>query len=334
MQINYKKTSARLMTLILASLLLAGCSKTTRPDDPDTKIVAPSDTKPTSDLDKNNTTKPETSVETDSPVTAAPPETTSSPETSGTTGATEDDTFPGFPETTLPADTIAPVTIATYRYQFVTSSATYYVDADYNLGISSGNNAPVFYSGKMTEIELSDGKYMSVYSPDLNVSLVINPDGAPINVITGRIVNPADGHIITYTSENEFRMLNKNFAYASDETFRGWNEREDGCLALFHGKGDIWISDGNQIIDKKTFDLIYYFADIYLLVRENDHLMMYNTNFEMLEDYGEISLSNKFHFDETVREGKKRNHFTFHFDKGTFRYDPPEEETENIAGNS
>lgn len=102
-------------------------------------------------------------------------------------------------------------------------------------------------------------------------------------------------------------MLNKNFAYASDETFRGWNEREDGCLALFHGKGDIWISDGNQIIDKKTFDLIYYFADIYLLVRENEHLMMYNTNFEVLEDYGEISLSNKFHFDETIREGKKRN---------------------------
>ena len=104
--------------------------------------------------------------------------------------------------------------------------------------------------------------------------------------------------------------------------------------AVSHSSTAKAISDGNQIIDKKTFDLIYYFADIYLLVRENDHLMMYNTNFEMLEDYGEISLSNKFHFDETVREGKKRNHFTFHFDEGTFRYDPPEEETENIAGNS
>ena len=322
MRINYKKTPARLMTLLLASLLLAGCTKTNDPDSPDTKIVAPTGSDTSSGLDKNYTSEPETSAETDSPVTVAPPETTSSPET---TGATGDDTFP-FPETTLPTDTIAPVTVATYRYQFVTSTATYYVDADYNLGISSGNAAPVFYSGKMTEIELSDGKYMSVYSPDLNVSLVINPDGAPLNIISGRVVSPSDGHLIAYTTDSEFRLLNRNFAYASDETFRGWNEREDGCLALFHGKGDIWISDGNQITDKKTFDLIYYFADIYLLVRENDHLMMYNTNFELLEDYGEISLSNKFHFDETVREGKKRNHFTFYFDEGTFRYEPPAEE--------
>ena len=324
-----KKLTAAIILMSLILTTAVGCSGKNNEQNP-TRVEAPTgqsqDTLPTP-KDTSSGTSAGTSADTDSPVTVSPDDTTLVTVPPINDDASTDETFPPPPETSsLPNDTVEPAKLG-YRSQFVTSGGTYFVDADYNFGVSTDGGTPKFYTGTVSKMKFCGADYTIVYSTDLNMSLFLDKDDNAVRLFDGRPVSPVDDKLIVYRTSDTFRVVNKKLAYASDTDWRGWNKRDDDCLALFKGKGDICIWDGESIIDEKTFDLIYYFADIYLLVREDGRIRLYNTNFELLADYAEAVQGEKFLFDQTIREGKKRDHFTFFFEKaGSFRYDPPAEE--------
>lgn len=319
-----KKTTAAIILMSLIITAFTGCSGAGKNENP-TRVDAPTSQSQDSDKPKN------TSADTDSDVTVSTDDSSdeSVPDTvieTPTSDLGSDETFPPPPETSsLPDDTVTPAKLG-YRSQFGTSDATYFVDADYNFGVSTDGGTPKFYKGTVSTLTFCGADYTIVYSSDLNMSLFLDKDDNAIRLFDGRPVSPVDDKLIVYRTSDTFRVVNKKLAYASDDDWRGWNKRDDGCLALFKGK-EIKIWDGESIIDERSFDLIYYFADIYLLVREDGRVRLYNTNFELLADYCEAIQGDKFLFDQTIREGKKRNHFTFFFEKaGSFRYDPPADE--------
>ncbi len=273
---------------------------TTKAEDHDTSDKSPVSSSPmTSDALS-------TSTPTSSSVSSAP--TSSSPVTGSSTSKV----------TTANKD-VTPAVPMSYRLEFKLDGGRYLLDADYNMSYVKDGDDPTFHKTVRTKF---DDKRTSVYCSDLNKSLLLDKDGKGISAVTGRLEMPYDNFLIAYKngSSADFRICDTSTGSTLiDTVYAGFNEREDGNVSLLRGKTQIDIFDGEKISDSRKYETVYYYVTTFVLVREDGQLRLYDTDFELLADFGKIERSNKMHFSETVFDGKGK--FEFFFDSGSFKYD-------------
>lgn len=302
------------LLLLIAALLtspLAGCSSGKPSDDTsgDTnRVVAPDDP----ETEKRPTTEKADDTSGGSEDTKPTPVTTSAPIS---------DTVESSPVTTdtTASKEVVPAVPMTYRLEYKVADGRYLLDADYNLAFVKDGEDPVFHKGVRTKF--IDGR-SSVFCSDLNRSLLLEKDGSAIGVVQGRLASPDEGYMISFVKSDSTDFVLCDYEtgeWLSDTVYRGYNKREDGCLSLLLGSREISVFDGSEIIENRKFEIVYYYATTYILVREDGFLRFYDTNFNLLMDYGEISAANRIHFSETKRDGDS---FEFFFDSGSYKYDP------------
>lgn len=332
--------------LILAALIaFPGCSfgnnpidtedqsRVEAPDDPDTQK------RPPLSSDSDEDTDEDSKVSTDSPETSKKTDTdTKKPvnddlDISGQETSKKADTTTAAEKTTTANKEVTPSVPMEYRLEYKVDNGRYLLDADYNLAYVKDGDDPVFHKSSRTKLL---DKRTSIYCSDLNKSLLLDEDGKAISVVSGRLEMPYDNFLIAYKSASsaDFRICDiSDGSILIDTLYSGFNEckisDEDEVpnVSLLLGTKQIHIFDGSEIIFSRQYEAIYYYVTTYALVRENGHLRLYDTDFELLADFGEITASNKMHFSETIFDGK--DSFEFFFDSGSFKYEPAPEDDDS-----
>ena len=69
-----------------------------------------------------------------------------------------------------------------------------------------------------------------------------------------------------------------------------------------NGKVDLYDLDGNQLL-KNKFDIIYDVVDGYVLVNQDNHILLVNTNGKMIEDFGDDKKISTYNFGMTYEDG-------------------------------
>lgn len=322
------------LLLIFAALIaFSGCSseknnnikddqRVEAPNDPDTEKRPTT----TQKEEEDETTKSESfkPVESDK-VTTSTKDTDKSTVTSSLTTKADTTAAKG----TTANKEVTPAVPMSYRIELKDTDGSYLVDADYNMAYVKNGDDPTFHKTVVTKF---DDKRISIYCSDLNKSLLVDKDGStPIDAVSGRLEMPYDNFLIAYKdgTSAKFRICDTSTAATLISTYYdGFNEMDDGNVSLLLGNTQIDIFDGETVTESRKFEAVYYYVTTYALVREDGYLRFYNTNFELLADFGEMTKSNKMHFDETIFDGKDT--FEFFFDSGNFKYEPaPEDETKD-----
>ncbi len=306
----------KLLPLLILALLFTGCTK--KPTE-------------TPDFDDSQPTIVEAPYDPSRDTTTAAPKVETTADTSSEAISSDSSSSETSAPVTLPAtsaaEVVKPVPM-TYRLQYEADGLYYLLDADYSMSIVEPEGDPVFHKSVVTNLDSAK----IVYCSDLDTSLVLDSDGKVLTKTQGQLKSPIDGHWFLYLKADagNYRL----YSLESGETFsgavRGYHTRTDGQIALL-GEKSIYVSDGERLTDTRDFSIIYYFAAGHILVREDEHLRFYTNEFDLLADWGEISGSNRIHFDETVRNGDS---FTFVFDEGSFSYEPESlDDAELVAQN-